>query len=671
MGFRGFGTPTTPSINPHIQEAAEVRARGNGLHEHTSNIPSSVTPFSQAAGSPSAAAPTPQQQPSPHSLWSAAAQSQSHPPQYYSSSRRAPVTQQPDAAAPAATTTPSRPPLPPPVLLTSATSAGSSALMTPAASHELPLHVTPSGPRDLAPCLSACSSLGTCSSMGDLTEEPPTTTTATTATVVIPCSVSLAPGPSSSRRASLLSDASRSYSRRGSTHTDCSSGASSGSSSPQQLTPACSAEAAAAADWWACPWSFGAHSEQNGRCHMEDRISASDVSGRAVFARFKRAGFFAVFDGCVRSGASGGFRGCCCLFARLRLKLQAMFKKHRLISPPPPQLTTHNPTTHHRHSGSEAAEYLQEHLLNLLSDLTPDQLAAAPGAALGAAIERAESEILRTFSAAACNAGSTLLAALLLDDMLYIANVGDCRAVLVRGTDAVQITTDHKPKEEGEAARIARDHQAARAAPAAIADGSSGSSSSRGRRAAAAAGSAATATTVRGSSDGCGAGPPLITSDGYLYGELAVARALGSQHLKRDPTKRAFTHVPDIFGVRLARRDDMLLLASDGLWDKVDNSEAAATARRVLAREKDASTVARMLSDRAVRHNSTDNISVVVVCLHDRGVALPKTNSMLFRRLQLSDGGGGSRPVTPVGGGVLGGGGAAAGGDGVSAPPLR
>jgi hypothetical protein len=41
-----------------------------------------------------------------------------------------------------------------------------------------------------------------------------------------------------------------------------------------------------------------------------------------------------------------------------------------------------------------------------------------------------------------------------------------------------------------------------------------------------------------------------VSQDGYIYGELAVARALGSHHLKSDPSKAAFTHTPDMHQVR-------------------------------------------------------------------------------------------------------------------------
>lgn len=61
-----------------------------------------------------------------------------------------------------------------------------------------------------------------------------------------------------------------------------------------QLTPTTPPEEG---PWWASKWSFGTHSEQNGRKHMEDRLTACDVSDLAAFSAFKRAGFFAVFDG--------------------------------------------------------------------------------------------------------------------------------------------------------------------------------------------------------------------------------------------------------------------------------------------------------------------------------------------------------------------------------------
>jgi protein phosphatase 2C family protein 2/3 len=278
-------------------------------------------------------------------------------------------------------------------------------------------------------------------------------------------------------------------------------------------------------------WSFGSHGEQNTRTHMEDRVLAQDLSQHPRFVhRHRRAGFFAVFDG---------------------------------------------------HSGHEAAEYLSNNLLNFL--LTSPDLLEDPKGALQRAVERAEQEIVAQFSESCCNAGSTLLALLLLDDKMVIANVGDCRAVLAAGAESRQLTRDHKPGCQQEQERIAQVDPEA-----------------------------------------------VITADGYLYGELAVARGIGSQHLKLDPSKRGFTFEPEMHTVQLAQGDDFVVLATDGLWDKVTNKEVVGTARRSLAGNRDPGVCARALVDRAQRMQSHDNISVVILCLHARSIILTQTNSRLM-----------------------------------------
>jgi hypothetical protein len=160
------------------------------------------------------------------------------------------------------------PPLPP---------AGPGATDAPAA---VPA-ATPVPPlRPLSAAASVASSLGTCSSLEP--EEPP-----------------LASGPPPPRGACAAApgapeDATArapSPPPRGALARDSLTALASDASS-QQLTPAASEEL-----WWAAPWAVGTHSEQNGRVHMEDRIVTCDVAGRPPFAGFRRAGFFAVFDG--------------------------------------------------------------------------------------------------------------------------------------------------------------------------------------------------------------------------------------------------------------------------------------------------------------------------------------------------------------------------------------
>jgi serine/threonine protein phosphatase PrpC len=144
------------------------------------------------------------------------------------------------------------------------------------------------------------------------------------------------------------------------------------------------------------------------------------------------------------------------------------------------------------------------------------------------AVQQAEVEILASYEAGrgSDTAGSTLCAILLVDDKLHVAHVGDSRAVLGRGAEPIQLTRDHKPGCQIEAARIEQDDPHAD-----------------------------------------------ISGDGYMYGELAVARAIGSAAWKRDPSKRALIPTPDLVSIQLQPDDDFVVLATDGLWDKVDNTQ--------------------------------------------------------------------------------------------------
>ena len=53
-------------------------------------------------------------------------------------------------------------------------------------------------------------------------------------------------------------------------------------------------------------------------------------------------------------------------------------------------------------------------------------------------------------------AGTTAVTVLITKDKYYIANIGDSRAVLSRGGQAVKMSTDHKPDLNEERTRIER-----------------------------------------------------------------------------------------------------------------------------------------------------------------------------------------------------------------------
>lgn len=175
------------------------------------------------------------------------------------------------------------------------------------------------------------------------------------------------------------------------------------------------------------------------------------------------------------------------------------------------------------------------------------------------------------------NVGTTAVVAVVGPCQIVIANCGDSRAVLSRGGQAVALSTDHKPERKDETSRIE-----------------------------------------------C-AGGKIILWDGYRVGGfLALSRAIGDRILKRYVISE-----PEVTCVQRSSDDEVLILASDGLWDKLSNDVACRVARKAMltARKKRenrtflpgedpaATAVAALLVKLAFDKGSKDNISVVVVDL--------------------------------------------------------
>jgi len=161
--------------------------------------------------------------------------------------------------------------------------------------------------------------------------------------------------------------------------------------------------------------------------------------------------------------------------------------------------------------------------------------------------------------------GACAATALVRGSDLYVAHLGDCRAVLSRGGGvAAALTADHTCAAEGERARIER-----------------------------------------------GGGFVSRSGSGVwrVQGSLAVSRAFGDAGLKRWVLAE-----PAVARVPLRAGCEFLVVASDGLWDKVGNQEAV----DVVSRGRNAAAVARScaeLVDMARRRGSRDDVTVMVVDL--------------------------------------------------------
>ncbi|KAM7484931.1 hypothetical protein LguiA_000940 [Lonicera macranthoides] len=161
--------------------------------------------------------------------------------------------------------------------------------------------------------------------------------------------------------------------------------------------------------------------------------------------------------------------------------------------------------------------------------------------------------------------GTTALTALVLGKHLMVANAGDCRAVLCRKGVAVQMSQDHRPSYLSEQKRV----------------------------------------------EDLGG----YFEYGYLNGELAVTRALGDWYMKLPfGSESPLTAEPDIQQIVLTEEDEFLIIGCDGIWDVMSNQEAVSLVRRGLMNHDDPQQCARELVNQALRLDTSDNLTVIVVC---------------------------------------------------------
>lgn len=154
--------------------------------------------------------------------------------------------------------------------------------------------------------------------------------------------------------------------------------------------------------------------------------------------------------------------------------------------------------------------------------------------------------------------GSTAVTAIVIDGRdLWVANIGDSRAVLCERGSANQLTVDHEPLEER--SRIEKQGGFVTKLPGDV---------------------------------------PRVN------GQLAVARAFGDQSLKAHLSSE-----PDIRHVPIDASIELVILASDGLWKVMSNHEAIEMVKSI----KDPLAAAKRLTSEALARKSKDDISCIVI----------------------------------------------------------
>ena len=90
-------------------------------------------------------------------------------------------------------------------------------------------------------------------------------------------------------------------------------------------------------------------------------------------------------------------------------------------------------------------------------------------------------------------------------------------------------------------------------------------------------------------------------------GSISVSRSLGDKYFG----KQLIISDPNIDEIELKNEDEYLILASDGLWDKVDYIKAG----KISESEKYPKKIVEKLKNLALENGSKDNISIMVIKL--------------------------------------------------------
>jgi len=220
------------------------------------------------------------------------------------------------------------------------------------------------------------------------------------------------------------------------------------------------------------------------------------------------------------------------------------------------------------HGGVDAAIMVEKHLPKaIFSDVNFKQGDYIK--ALTCGFEETDKLIVTTSNQAGWMNGSTAVAALLIDTHLYVANIGDSEAVLVKvrddgSTEPDPLTTLHKASDPGEKKRIEA------------------------------------------------LGGHVFF--GRVFGALAVSRSFGDSKFKMPKTSQNFVSwEPAIRSTDVTPAHKFLILACDGLWDVMTHQEAADFAQKQKAQGKSAKETAQALVRESLAKKTEDNVTCIVI----------------------------------------------------------
>lgn len=170
-------------------------------------------------------------------------------------------------------------------------------------------------------------------------------------------------------------------------------------------------------------------------------------------------------------------------------------------------------------------------------------------------------------------AGTTAICLLVVNNVIYCANIGDSRAVASVNCKCIPLSYDHKPENPQELKRI-------------------------------------------------------LAAGGYVLGNrvngnLALSRAFGDFHYKGNdqlpPEQQIVSPCPDVKTIELNDDVDFLVLACDGIWDVLTNEEVVEFVISRLEHQMEPGLICEQLTTRCLATDyelviGCDNMTVLLVC---------------------------------------------------------
>ncbi|EEF34068.1 probable protein phosphatase 2C 25 isoform X1 [Ricinus communis] len=215
------------------------------------------------------------------------------------------------------------------------------------------------------------------------------------------------------------------------------------------------------------------------------------------------------------------------------------------------------------HGGANAADFACK---NLEKNVMDEVLNRCDNNGIEMAIRNGYLSTDKEFLNQSDSGGACCVTAMIYKGDLVVSNAGDCRAVISRGGVAEALTSDHQPSRLDERDRI---------------------------------------QSLGGYVDYC-------HGRWRIQGSLAVTRGIGDKHFKEFVIAEPETQI-----LRINPDCEFLILASDGLWDKVTNQEAVDLIRPLCigVEKPEPFTACKRLVELALRRCSMDDISVMIIQL--------------------------------------------------------